>query len=568
MGAIYNEQTKLYDWVSPHKSWWPNPTNLTEVQVAYLMVLEEVFRVKNVEDEWVNYTMAPHQVSFHLYDYSLCRGNSKIKIVKKSRNTSFTVSSVINLDMASVEFDNPSCPVVKLNASESEALISNFNAISRHIVPVVDDGIYMPFNPDNIKTTAVKKMVLPNGNAFMSFPANSDAAENIRGTRTHLGLIDEANFMRKFVDLFTALRKASYGTTANGEEHFQLLIGTTLKGETPYVKWQEELEKKTKPLPDNPYISTYNNFVMFDWPIFDRIIFEKYYQGKPNEEIPFTENEELISLVPWQHKKMLWEDYCHDYNIFLEENMAVKVDSDEQFYPMMLIMSVLSDKTKMLFEEFDTINEKYRNVKIGIDVASVHDYFVITLIGETFDGHLEQFYLNYQNKVEIQAMENACVRLMHSLNKEQVKWKCAIDANGIGIQITQNLQRIFGEDKIRGIKGGTLKDSNGNSHRLNEYGHTKVKRAMSDKRILLIEDEILIRHFAGFNYEYKCESTGYGHGDITMAVLYAMILDEYKSIGDGRMYSSSEGKEIQNDRSNWWMKDFKKNRGIKRNRML
>jgi len=559
MGAIFNLETKMYDWESPHESWMKCPSNLTEEEVSYLTILESVFTVETPSGKWVHYVMAPHQVWFHLFDFTLKKGKSKNMIVKKSRNTSFPVSSMITLIMASIEVENPVCPIIKLNGPESEELINKFYELTKHIEPIDIDGVKMPFNPNDIKGTAVKKLTMANGNVFKAFPANSDAAENVRGTRTRIGLIDEANFMRKFVDLFTALRKASYGTLENGDELFQLLIGTTLKGETPYVAWQEALEIRAKPLTDNTYIRIYNNFVIFDWPIFERIVFEKYYNNDPDNEIPFHENEELISLVPWQHKRVLWEDYCLDCNIFLEENMAIKVDSDEQFYPMLLIMDASESILRLIDEtEFEQIKQHYHEVIVGVDVASVHDYFVITMIGKKFDGKYEQFYLTYENKVKIEDMQHLCERLLHALNLNDIKWRLAIDANGIGLHITQNLQTSFGEDKVRGIKGGSIKDTDGNSHRLNEYGHTKVKRMLSKKDLLLLEDEMQIKHFAGWNYDYKCESTGIGHGDITMAVLYAIISEDYKSIGEARLYSSSEGKKSSGNKDSWFIRDFNK----------
>lgn len=558
------------DWYSVHESWMESPKNLTKEESFYLYYIESVFRVKNAGDELVSYLLSPHQAWFHIYDYSLCQGNSKIKIVKKSRNTSFTISSLICIILSSIDITNPEIPVVRLNATRAKSIIKELKAIIKNMNMVQTEDGLSPFDINSCNLKASETLEMPNGNVFTAFPANSDASENIRGIRTHFGLLDETNYMRKYRELFTALRKASFGSI-DGVEYFQLLIGTTLKGETPFSEELEKLENRAESLVENPYVREVDNFVIFDWPIFDREIFLKSYTGNPEQEIPFHENPELVSLVPWQDKKILWQDYCYDDRMFMEENMAVKVEGDEQFYSMPLIMGrqrefINEDKVDAGLEEgikmeisignFDIIIERYESVLVGVDVASVHDYFVITCFGRTPSGIYEQFYLRYKNKVELEEMEVELMGVLKNLQSCGVKWRCKIDSFGIGLQIYQKMDRTF-PSKISG-NSAVIKDAGGVGHRLNEYAHTKMKRMMVDKHIWLSDDPFLVKHFAGVNYDFKAVSGKDGHSDICMASIYAIVADEEKAMGEARLNSSSEMKK-NNSTNSWLMKEFRKN---------
>lgn len=527
-----------------YDSWLKMPDDLDSGQLAYLQMLQDIFRVKDQYGKWIPYKLAPHQVHFHLDDVTLLGENApQVRVVKKSRNTSFTVSSIISLLMSLSVYKNKIIPVVRLNAQRAADMISDIKDTIRHMQPIELDGQLFPFDPATADMGNALSVKIGECE-IRAFPANALASESIRGIRTvgMAGILDESNFMPSFKALFTALRDSSTGAT----EH-QILIGTTLKGITPFSEWLEIQEKNGS-----------DKVKIYDWPIFDRDLFNLYYKDY-NLEKPFEDVSELQPLVPWQTIPNLWEKYMQDEHTFKEEYMAMQVDSDEQFYKMMLIMSCIKEGLVIDPSEWtDKLRSKYKHVQVGIDVASVHDYFVITCFGQTIENKWEQFHLFFENKVELNEMEAQCRILMRLLNRVGISWSCGIDANGIGLQMTQTLQSEFGDDKVRAIKGGHIKDGDGNSHKLNEYGHTKLKRLMSKGHISFIDEELLIKHFASWNYEFKCETTESGHGDITMASLYAMLHDDMGTIGDGRLYSSMSGSDERDSRDIWYMREFKK----------
>jgi len=513
-------------WFCSHKSWMEPPKNLTDEQNFYLSLLETLFEVETPSGELKKYELTSSQSWWHLFDFSLTKNNSKHKVQKKARGTSFTTSSIISMIMSGIEIGNPIIPIVRLNSKRAEELISEFKSILHNMKNIETEDGFVPFDSSLLKTTAVQTLELPNGNKFKSFPANADSSEIIRGIRTHFGFLDETNYMRKFKELLVALLGATFGSDEEGKEYFQIIIGSTLKGETPFSNWLENEIRYSKPLKENPYIRDSGNFLIFDFPIFERTLFERDYNGTPSNEIPFMDNKDLVTLVPWYTKEYLWEWYRKDPNIFLEEYMAVKIDSEQQFYNTSLVMDSCRDNLEIDHLNFDTLKEKYSEIKIGIDVASVNDYFVIFMVGKKLigDGY-ENFYLEYKNKVDLEEMQEKCYTVLDALEVTGLDWTCRVDSFGIGLQITQNLQKRY-HNKIIGNRATIKVD--GVNRKTNEYGHTKLKTLMIEKKLVLIEDETLIKHFSQWNYNFKADSNEFGHGDITMAALYAMLSNSLK----------------------------------------
>lgn len=529
-----NKKGKFY---SIHKSWIKVPTNLTKTEIIYLASLENIWKVKSGND-WVPYRMAPHQIIWHLEDVVLKKEHAKIRVEKKSRNVSFTTDSIISILMSIGDYLNDVIPFVRLNMKKAEDMIKNTKDLIRHMKPIIheveDNGklkkVYWPFNPANVDMSAVGSIKFKDdyGNVLTeirAFPANADASETIRGIRTigDSGILDETNFMRSFKAIFTALRDSSVGTI-NGKKIHQFSLGTTLKGDTPFSEWLEEQEQKKS-----------NRLLIFDFPVFDRTKF--------NTEIPFHENKELIPLVPWHDKEELWNDYLQDEHVFNEEYMAIKVDNEEQFYSTSLILSCCNIEEPTSITQFKTLADKYKYVWGGVDVASVHDYFVISLFGETNEGKYVQFYLEYINKIELDDMSDKVELVLDEVkNIMGDNWLTSIDANGIGLQITQTLKKKF-PGRIRGISGGSIKDLDGNSHHINRFGHTEMKNLMVKKQVDLINDELLIKHYSQFDYTYSAASSKYGHGDITMANLYALLPLNLKRTSKSQVVSNIENTE-------------------------
>lgn len=485
-------------------SWYPK-LNIKKGsgKYKYLHNLQNIFMVQDSNKEWVPYELTPHQIEWHLNDVALKKEYAKSRVVVKSRNTSFTTSVLISNLMAVPHFPEQVVPFVRLNINRANDLINECKKLIRHIKPVrIGDFVY-PFDPNEVDMKAIGKIVFPNGVEFRAFPANSQAAETIRGLRIvgSAGIIDESNFMKDFKDIYVALRDASSGSK-DGKKIFQMNIGTTLKGRTtPFKLWYDNLERKNL-----------KEIRIYKWPVFNPLEFDETQSILEQETTP---------IVPWHDRADLEQKRIADINIFREEYLCQTIDSDEVFYPHDLILSTVDTN----LQTSPVPNNPSGAFYMGIDVASVNDYFVMTIFEKEKDVFIQR-HLHYVRQVELEDMFELCCKTLDI-------WKpvrCRVDAQGLGLQLAQMLRRRYGAiiDPIRNnIVKGIVKKQN---IKLNEFVHTNQKMLMNCKKIQLINDEVQIMHYSSWDYQYKCESTKeWGHGDITMANGYALLPINYKA---------------------------------------
>ncbi|MFW6008928.1 MAG: polymorphic toxin-type HINT domain-containing protein, partial [archaeon] len=425
--------------------------------------------------------------------------------------------------------------------------------ISKYIIPsmryklknMVDLDEYQKLNIEhlNYKTVFVKdkKYVTQKGRVYnIEVEDNHNYMIEGMGTLSH-----NCNFMRYYKSLYQALRDTTEGVI-KGKEIHQFDIGTTLKGETPFSQWLENIEKGQEE----------GNVMVFDFPVYQRSIFEKYYDNDPTNEIPFYQNSELIPLVTWQTNEVLWKKYVEDPHTFKEEYMAYKVDSEEQFYPTSLIFSVMEDMENKL-ENIDF--SLYKRVRMGIDPATVSDYFAVSIFVDNGE-HWIQKYLDYVKNTNLPVMQRYMENILNKISSQNKEYLCTIDSTPIGLQTTQYLQSKF--NNVRGVTGNKIiKDRFKNTYKLNEYGHSMLRALMQKGEIKLIEDEIQIKHFQSITYEYKPSKTSDGHGDTTMACLYALLPQNLKS-ADSRelrtnLYEEQEEKSKQDEHDNDFLTKLK-----------
>lgn len=518
-------------------SWIKVPRKYTENELFYLSSLEEVWRVKS-GSKWVPYKLAPHQVLWHLDDVVLKKHEAPIRVVVKSRNTSFTVSSLISLLTSISEYKNDVIPLTRLNSEKAIDMVNIAKQLIKHMKPIIieDEGsvIYWPFNPNNVdmKNSKSIKFLDNDGEVvteIRAFPANADSAESIRGIRTigHAGILDEVNFMRYFESIYVALRDSTVGKV-NGMKIHQFDIGTTLKGNTPFYDWYEKQKKRIGLGKGSRKVT----LRFYEWPVFDVKVF--------NTDIPFHENDQLVSIVNWHDKEDLWEKYLEDDKIFFEEYMGQKVDSDLQFYSTELLLNNHINDTVPLDEiKFS----EYDKIVIGIDPASTQDYFAISVFGYNGDQK-DELYLNYANKITLNESKNKCrgiLNRIHSLNRN---WLCTIDATPIGLDLFQTLQKEYGTEYVRGVTGNKRVTVNkDNKIKLNEFGHTLIKKYMNDNVVTFILDELSIKHMQSITYKYAPERDGNGHGDIAMARLYALLPVNLNSVKQKQIKTNISRKE-------------------------
>ena len=122
-----------------NESWYPD-YNYSDRVEKYLKLVGKTFNVLNANKEWVPYTLTNHQREWHAGDVACLGQFAKSRVVVKSRNTSFTVSTLIS-NLADVpNFPNKVVPLVRLNIIRAQDLIADCKKIIRNINVVELDG--------------------------------------------------------------------------------------------------------------------------------------------------------------------------------------------------------------------------------------------------------------------------------------------------------------------------------------------------------------------------------------------------------------------------------------------
>lgn len=486
---------------------WYGYVSLSEAEQRYINAIESIWRVRNAKFEWVPYILAPHQVEWHKDDVAIQHENAYSRIVVKSRNTSFTTSAIISNLMAVPFFPGAVIPFIRLNIQRAGDMISEAKELIRHMNPLcLPNGQLFPFDPSKVNMEHSQSIKFPNGFEIRAFPATSAAAENIRGLRIvgSAGIIDESNFMRDFKALYIASRDASSGSL-DGQKVFQMNIGTTLKGlGTPFKLWFDDIKTKAdKKL----------RIKIYEWPVFDPTVFDI-------DKEPILQPE-LVPIVPWHSIPDLNGKYLEDKSTFLQEYMAKPIEADSALYKMSEVLDAVEEgRVTTKSREYVEENEFY----FGVDPAGEGgDYF--SIVG--FNANtLAQDYLFSKNNSNLEEMQNKCERLLTVFNVLKMR----IDGNGLGYQLAQTLKKKY-PGKVEIIRGSfNIKIDRKQSIPFKEYMHMNIKKLLSEKRVTFIDDEMLVRHFTGWNYNYDCErSIEYGHGDIVVAIGLALLPKNWKS---------------------------------------
>ena len=489
---------------------WIDNTLYNKGEEKYLKMIEKVFRVQDAAGNWDFIKLTPHQRIFHLNDLEVKGDLAESEVVVKSRNTSFTTSSIIRLLTGNYRYRDQPVPLVRINETKVKELIKEVKRIVKHMRPLrLKNGDLWPFDPTKVNTDNSLLIEFTDREVtFVGYPASASASENIRGDRIMRGLFDETNFCREFPTIHVAMRDAARGTIG-GKTLFQVTYGTTLKGKfTPFNIWYTRMKKLNIP-----------GWKMTYWPVYDPT---KWLIEKARNGITFMQ-QKLIPIVGWHNNDILWNKFIEDEKTFLEEYMCEVVDDEAKFYSYQLILKVINPELKNYMTPPSTDHGHYF---MGVDVAAINDYFVISIFEQLKDKYIQR-HLFYVRKVELEDMMDHCCKIIEL-------WKpikCRIDGNGIGFQLAQQLTRRYGAviDTIRSnkIKGMVRREKIG----LNEYGHTRQKKMMTYNELELLNDELQIQHYSSWNYNFECDSTAeYGHGDICMANLYGLLPINFRAI--------------------------------------
>ena len=259
---------KKFNYIETGKSWYI-PRGFNDKEKYYFWLIENSFRVQYPDGGWDFIKLQPHQREFHSQDIALLRGKSKNNIDIKSRNTSFTVDSVLRLLTGNYYYHDEVVAIVRINENKVKEIIKQIISIIKHIRPIVmPDGSLFPFNPEKITNTTMSIDFTDIGVVFQGYTsASPESAENIRGIRTTRGLLDECNFYPYWSSIWGAMKGASRGADKEGNIHFQVTMGTTLRGETKFLQWYRDIEKKVGE-------GKLDDYTIFKFPVFDPKIFD------------------------------------------------------------------------------------------------------------------------------------------------------------------------------------------------------------------------------------------------------------------------------------------------------
>ena len=537
---------KVHRLLKFHESWYEDQY-LNEIEYFYIFLLSKTFRVLNAEKKLIPYKMANHQIEFHRYD-NACLDLQKLpaitRVVIKSRNTSFTVTSGISTGVSAAEYEKNILPVVRLTFPKAVDLIRERKELYINVTPVNVNGRLWPFDPTQIDVSKETEIKFPNKSIIRAFPANNQSSENIRGIRNNASNdLDETNFMSRFQSLFAASKASNAGIADKGYSTFQINIGTTLTGkDTDFAIWLNEIETVIEELEKKDLDSVKQlGLKIFKWPIFDPNIFDI--------EKPISKQKNLICLVPWQNMEELEKERLKGKNFFLQEYMGQQVDKTGAFYPDSLIESRMENELKNLSSPPKSTNPFYMGVDPAGGVGS--DYSAISIFEEVPEKETEITYkengemiereintLHYYQRHIYLDKYISLPELEKRTRKLLQEWPisvCRVDANGPGTQLGQTLSKEFpsrvelldSRNKInfeqRSVKGEKIKLS----VPLKEYIHTQQYYLMVKGRIHLIKDDLQKIHYSVWDGKFQAtHSSKFGHGDSVISNGLAITVDK------------------------------------------
>lgn len=481
--------------VDPYKSWYPRP-KLTERQKGYIELLSRTFRVRSMKyNKVVPYIPTPWQEDFHAN--SVCampRSQWKDRFVIKGRGISFSVSAMIDLIMAANKFNDLIIPVVSHRYTTACDLIT----VGYDLIRLAEQGgVDLGFDiKKQISGTIYNKRT---GCEIRAYPSSNVNA--LRSIRTYTGLLDEFNFYR---DVGAVLDAAEYTITEGGA----FTMGTTVYGHND-AGWHlfQDLSKPAKA----------DLKKIFYLPAFEPTTFDI--------SKPLSQQTNPIPLVWWLNADSLEDKRRRDNAGFLRENQCTPSDESMKFLSIQLILRVIDNQLINSYEQ-----ETRGMLFMGVDVATSHDYAVITIFEKT-DFGIVQRYLWYSNKIELKELEELVLMIDRTVSCDRIR----VDMTGMGTDITQRLKRKLGA-KLEGVHfGSTIKTSQyGIKQRARDRMANNLKLLMVDDKIRLLKDDIQTRQLNSWDTLLKTCDDPDGHGDIFWACALACVDTNWKMASIGR----------------------------------
>ena len=540
--------------LSVYNSWYPDKEYSKGIE-KYFKMIEAVFKVQLGSGEWKPIKLTSHQREFHSNDIAIKGAKAKYDLVIKSRNTSFTISSIIRLCTGNYKYRDELVPLSRINEQKVKELIDEMEKVIKQMTPLVLKRCpscnklkrnckcgsteysteLWPFDPKKVHFGAM----------YISFPDRAvrwqgyaglspDSAEIIRGVRSTRGLIDEGNFMRFFKEIYTAMRDSKRGAVINddgsvtdGNIHHQLTIGTTLKGFTKFFYWYEDMCKKVR----GGFVT---NFRLLTWPVFDPKVF--------NIDKPFENWDKLTAIVPWHVKEGdngLRSIINEDIYTFLEEYMAIVTPDNAQLYNISEIQDVCFSGNNWDLDQQFPPGIYYG----GVDPAGEGGHFFAISIFKFNDdtNTFDQIYLDQQKRSDLTEREEFMDRLLNNIPFTKFR----IDGNGLAYQLAQNLMKKH-PGVVEVFRGSVrIKTVSKQSISINEYVHTNQIMMIKRGQVRYQDDELQLKQFAGWDRKYKAdEDKEIGHCDSTVSNGLALLPKDWRIAGrNHEVFVSGEKQE-------------------------
>jgi len=476
-------------------SWYKPQLNLTTEQTAYIDTISEIFNVKNPLGQPIPYNMTNYQKEFHSESLNILHERAKDILFNKARGISFSTSSMIELIMTGLSFDEQTIPIIAHREKNAYKLLD----LGKWLV----QNSNMPEMIDKVEIKGSCIKFLDTGSTIEPFPSSS-AADSVRTLRLIRALADEFAFQQNDSALYTAIQDCIQG------DFGQILFGSTPCGRNNKYFQMVELAKSGQT----------DKFKLFNLPVFDPTKF--------NPKRTIFEQPWLIPIAPWISLKKLEEKRKFDWRIFMQENMTDFLDDGQSLISYTTIMNRINEDLHNYKDylwsgkTFDTQNE----LVIGIDFSEYVDLFAISvfecIVTETSKIWVQR-YLDYFNGIETPEL----LKYMREIFRLFPTFTlCRIDSTGSGSGLSNMLKREYGHrlQKVNFGSSITLLNKN-DKENVRKFMINNIKIMMEENDMVqLINDDMQISHMGALDYSFKVvRDKEKGHGDIFFANALALM---------------------------------------------
>jgi len=415
---------------------------LTDRQRNYIILLSEVFNMKNARGTIFPYRPEPYQIEYHA-DCMVAVQDFPNRLWKKARGIGASATTMMDALMVAHRYNGVKIPVGSVTGTQA------FGPIEWAIW-LADN----PIIPDYFNRNQEINSICELDNGSIIFPVPGHNPEALRNYRTVFNVYDEFAFH----PYPKKLKAAGDSCLSEGG---QINILSTLNGtENEYWRIIQNAEDMGYKVYDVP---------MFDPAKFDvtRSIFDQIEEGT------------ITPISPWVDIKKLEEGRKYDPVIFMQEQMCDPEDSAISFLSQVLLEQICRPVRYLVQDKRAGLNSYH----LGIDFASEHDISAFEIMEQTTAGWIHRGRVPVKKTDTVQ--QNYLAR---ELDKAFGFSTLTIDLTGPGIGFYHYAKHDFGS-KVIGINFSArqaIDEKESHLYRSKDKNITKtgsitipIKRAMS-----------------------------------------------------------------------------------------